>query len=251
VNEEFARQFLPNTNPIGGHFGVGGNPGRQSDLEIIGVVENAKYDDPREKTQAMAYLPLSQVRPVEVAERRNNLVNVIEVRSIGDPMSMAGEVRQVMTEIAPELPLLQVTTLADDVRDMTKTDIVIADLAGFFGGLALLLTCIGLYGLTAWTVQRRTSEIGVRAALGANRRTVISMVMREALAQAVPGILIGIPATLAATRLIASQLYGVNPFDPRSILAAVFVLLLCIAVAGYLPARQASRIDPAVALRYE
>ena len=119
------------------------------------------------------------------------------------------------------------------------------------GGLALLLTCIGLYGLTAWTVQRRTSEIGIRAALGARRGTVIAMVIREALAQSVPGILIGIPATLAATKLIASQLYRVSPFDPRNILAAVLVLLLCIAVAGYLPARRASRIDPAVALRYE
>ena len=147
--------------------------------------------------------------------------------------------------------MLRVDTLSDHIGRVLNQENVIAVLAMFFGLLALALACVGLYGLMAYMVQRRTSEIGIRMALGANRGMVIAMVLREALFQGVVGILIGIPAAFAATQLVANQLYGVSPTDPQHSATAALVLILCISIAGYLPARRAVEVDPMVALRCE
>ena len=147
--------------------------------------------------------------------------------------------------------MLRVDTLSDQIRRELNQENVIAVLTMCFGLLALVLACVGLYGLMAYVVQRRTSEIGIRMALGANRGMVIGMVLREALFQGVVGILIGIPAAFAATQLVASQLYGVSPSDPRHAAMAALVLILCIMIAGYVPARRAAKVDPMVALRCE
>jgi len=147
----------------------------------------------------------------------------------------------------PGLPLLRIETLSDHVGQTLRQERSVAVLASFFGFVALVLSCVGLYGLMAYLVQRRTSEIGIRIALGAR----IGMVIREALAQSAAGIVVGIAMTFAATRLIASQLYGVNPADPQNATAAASILIACLAVAGYLPARRASRIDPIRAQRQE
>ncbi len=252
VSEEFVRRFLQNENPIGRHFGIGGER-NAGDLEIVGVVANAKYDSPREELIPMAFLPLLQARAGESAlsSDLSNFASVIEVRSAGRPETIAAEVRHALAEIDPGLPVLRVSTLSGNINLMLNQENVIAALAMFFGFLALLLSCLGLYGLMAYAVQRRTSEIGIRIALGAGRVSVTGMVVREALVQGFIGIAIGIPAAFVALRVVANQLYGVSPNDPKYAAAAALVLLLCISLASYIPARRASRVDPLVALRYE
>jgi ABC-type antimicrobial peptide transport system permease subunit len=147
--------------------------------------------------------------------------------------------------------VLRVSTLSENVDLMLNQENVIATLATFFGFMALLLSCLGLYGLMAYAVQRRTSEIGIRMALGARRTSVTGMVLREALVQGCAGILIGVPAAFAALRLIVNQLYNVSPNDPKYCAGAALILLLCSALAACFPALRAARVDPVIALRYE
>jgi ABC-type antimicrobial peptide transport system permease subunit len=201
----------------------------------------------------MAFLPFLEAQGSEPASAadESNFANVIEVRSTGRPNAIAAEVRHALTEIDPGLPVLRVSTLSDNIDLMLNQENVIASLAVFFGLVALVLSCLGLYGLMAYAVQRRTSELGIRIALGARRGAVVGMVIREALVQGFIGVVIGIPAVFAALRFVANQLYGVSPTDPEYSAAAALVLLLCIAAASYFPARRASRVDPVVALKYE
>jgi macrolide transport system ATP-binding/permease protein len=255
VSEAFVRYFFPNENPLGKRIGIGDDEKGRGDIEITGVVADAKYDDPAEEAPSMVFLPLLQSKrgasDSGTGEDEANFIRSIEVRAAGNPAAIAGRVRQTLAEIDPDLPVFRVDTLSSYTGQMLNQQNVIADLAGFFGILALVLTCVGLYSLTAWMVERRTSEIGVRVAMGASRGRVVAMILREAWIQCAVGILIGVPAAFAAIRLIASQLYGVSPTDPASSVAAALVLILCITVAGYLPARRASRLEPTVALRYE
>ena len=159
--------------------------------------------------------------------------------------------RQAIAAVDPNLPVLRVDTLSEQVDRALSTENVVANLAAFFGAAALALTCVGLYGLTAWSVQRRTREIGIRIALGARRDAVIAMVIREVLRQAAIGTLVGVPAAFVALTLIRSALYGVSPADLQHSAIATLVLVGCILAAGYLPARRASRIEPMEALRHE
>lgn len=253
VDEEFVRTFFPNENPVGRRFGIGGER-HAGDFEIVGVVGNAKYDSPREELIPMAFLPLPNGKASQSgsSDDESDFANVIEVRSsTAHPGTVAAEVRHALAEIDPRLPVLRISTLSENIKLMLNQENVIAALAIFFGLVALLLSCLGLYGLMAYSVQRRTSEIGIRIALGAQRPAVIRMVVREALLQGLTGVIIGIPAAFAALRVVTNQLYGVSPNDPKYSVAAALVLLLCIAIAGYVPALRASRVDPLTALRYE
>jgi predicted permease len=255
VTEAFVRRYFPTENPIGKRFGLGDNS-HSGDLEIIGVVEDAKYNSPRDEPQPMAFLPLLQVKPEEGESLQSpqyisNFVETIVVHTSRDPNAIAGDIRQALAEIDPNLPVMRINTLSSQIGRTLNQENAVAQLAGFFGLAALVLACVGLYGLMAYAVERRTSEIGIRMALGAYRGSVIGMVIREVLMQGIVGIVIGVAGALAAARLIANRLYGIESTDPVTLAAAALTLLLCITMAGYVPARRASRIDPIRALRHE
>jgi ABC-type antimicrobial peptide transport system permease subunit len=191
------------------------------------------------------YMPFAQTY-------QESMANVIfEVRTAGDPAAIGDSARKVISDFDPHLNVVWVRTVNRLVTDVLSTDIMIAKLSSFFGGLALLLACIGLYGVMSYTVNGRTKEIGLRMALGAQRPTVLWMVLREVMTLVLIGVAVGIPAALAASHSLSSLLFGLNSADPIS-LAAVILLLSSVALlAGLIPARRAIKVDPLVALRYE
>jgi predicted permease len=253
INESMARSFFGNESPIGRRFGFSNSVGRcpgasepdpASQIEIIGVVKDVKYASLRNEGRAMFYLPYYQA-----TTGRGQMTLV--VRTAGDPTSVATAVRREARAMDPAMPMFEVETLAAQVAASLQQERLLATLSSGFGLLALLLSCLGLYGILSYTVARRTSEIGVRMALGADRRDVLWLVLRDALRLVLVGAALGVPASLAAARLVASQLFGISAADPGAVVTATLALLVVAAVAGYLPARRATRVDPLVALRCE
>ncbi len=244
INETMARYFFPHQNPLGHHFGFGDH-NHSGDIEVVGVVRDAKYNDLREKPPRMVYCPAVQMTG------EDRYLYEVEVRTAGDPATMAAGVRRTIAEIDKNLPLTQVTTLNEQVDRSLNQERLVARLSSFFGLLALLLACIGLYGIMAFAVVRRTNEIGVRMALGARASDVQWMVLREALLLVGVGMVVGLMVALGSSRLIASQLFGLTPADPVTISVATFFLAGVATLACYLPARRASRVEPMLALRYE
>ena len=174
-----------------------------------------------------------------------------QVRYNGDEAAVASAIRTAVREVAPAVPPVRIHTMSELMGESLTTERLISQLSGFFGLLALVLALIGLYGVMAQNVASKTNEIGVRVALGARPRDILRMVLRETIILTAIGVALGLPSILAANRWIASQLYGLTPLDPVTIGVAVLVLAAVTAVAGYIPARWASRLDPTVALRYE
>jgi predicted permease len=247
INETFARRFFPNENPIGQHFGMG-DASHSGDYEVVGVVEDAKYQDTRGPAYATFFLPLLQVPP---GEPLNGWVRAIELHVAGKPENLEPAVRKAIANVAPHLIVLNMMSFGEQVARNFNQERLIARLTELFGALALILACVGLYGVTAYSVARRTNEIGIRMALGADRRNVLGLVLRAAIVQLGLGLAIGIPAALAGGNLLASQLFGVKSYDPVILGVAAVVLAGCAIVAAYVPARRATRVDPLVALRYE
>jgi predicted permease len=243
INESMARRFFGNENPIGRRFGFN-LPLRGPAIEIIGMVKDTKYKSLREEGRAMFYLPFYGANT-----GRGQMTLV--VRTVGDPMPVASALRREVRTMDTRMPMFEVETLASQVAASFREERLLAMLSSGFGILALLLSCLGLYGILSYTVARRTNEIGIRMALGADRRDVLWLVMRDAMRLVLLGVLLGIPAALAAARLITSHLFGVGAADPLAIGLAALVLLTVASVAGYLPARRATRVDPLVALRDE
>jgi predicted permease len=239
VNETLARQYFGDRNPVGLRFGLGDNP---DNIEIIGVVADAKYFNLRQNPLPMAYYPFQQVMPA----RMNSLI----VRAQGDALSVAASLRNAIIGIRPDL-LQDVRTLSSQIDDSLFTERMLAQISGFFGALALALTCIGLYGIVAQGVTRRIHEIGIRIALGAVRGDVVRMVLGETLMVSAAGLAIGVPLAVWLTRFIGSFLYGVKANDPMVLGGAMLTLLAASLLAGYLPARRAAKVDAVVALRYE
>ncbi|HZY64002.1 MAG TPA: ABC transporter permease [Edaphobacter sp.] len=241
ISESMARQLFPGGSPIGRTYGTGDST-HDTDIEVVGVVKDVKFGSLQEKTQFVDYFPAAQ---------RQFYLNDLEVRYTGSFDAVLGEVRQAIRQIDPNLPLSNATTLDEQVSRSIANQRVVAQLSAFFGALAVFLSCIGIYGLMSYVVTRRTNEIGIRMALGAERTQVRWMIMREILVLVAIGIAIGIPAVLATNRLISNMLFGLKGSDPLTLFAAVAMLLAVAAIAGYLPSQRASRIEPMVALRYE
>jgi predicted permease len=253
VNQAFADKFFPNQDPLGKRFGLGGQQHR-ADYEIAGVVESVRFRNPRLPTPPMFFLPLLQMWPNEWNSptlARSNLIGNIELRVTGRPASFATQIQRALGDIDPNLTVLNVTTIPEQLRQQLGHEHLIASLMELFGVVALLLASVGLYGVTAHSVTRRTSEIGIRMALGATRTTVVRMILRSVFIQIGVGMLIGLPLALGAGRLLADQLYGVNSADPFILIAVVFTLGLAALVAGLRPAWIASSTDPVQALRTE
>jgi predicted permease len=242
VNKSMAYRLFGSGNPIGRRFGKGRESGYP--WEIVGVVNDAKDAAARDQGRMMFYVPYGQ----DVAHLRSMCLTV---RTSGSPNSAAAQIREQLHSIDPNLPVLKIDTIEQQLDSQLVQDRLISAIAGFFGVLAVLLACLGLYGVMSYMVARRTNEIGVRMAMGATRGQVLTRVLQESLALVAAGILIGLPATIAAARLIANRLFGVGASDPATIGSAVLLLIAVAALAGLLPARRASKVDPMVALRYE
>jgi predicted permease len=244
VTQAFAKSYFHDENPIG-RRATFDEDSDKNDFEIVGVVGDSKYDSAKEKADRTVYRPIMQVQD-QLA-----FPNVFELRTLGEPLNLSAEVRAAIAQVNDKLPVLNVTSLRVQTDESLRQEKLTAQLVSFFGLLGLLLSCVGLYGIMAHAVVRRTNEIGVRMALGAERRDIVWMVLKESLMLVGFGLVIGLPASWAAAHLISNQLFGLRPSDPVTLVTAATFLTLVAALAGYLPARRASRVDPLVALRYE
>jgi len=255
VNEAFVKKFFPKEDPIGRHFGVFDQQfaGR---FEIVGVVADAKYVNPRSEVRTMYFRPLTQqqqvTEPNEVmAEGRSMYIDSVTLHFSNPPQNVDATVRRTLADIDPNLTITDLHSLDYQVSDNFTQERLIARLTTLFGLLALALAAVGLYGITSYAVARRTGEIGLRMALGADRDSVVRMVMRGAFVQVGIGLAIGIPVAILGGRFMASQLFQVRSWDLVSMGTAIAVLSAAAALAGFVPARRAASIEPMEALRIE
>jgi predicted permease len=243
VNERFARYYFGNANPIGRRIGFGGDPGTPTPIEIIGVVKDAKYTGVRDDIPRQVFFAFAQ--------GDNPGQATIYARAAQDPAAAFSGARRSVREMDSNVPIFNMRTLERQIDRALLTERVVATLSSAFGALATLLAVIGLYGLMAYTVSRRTREVGLRMALGAVAGDVLWLVMREVMVLVGIGVVLGLAAAWGFSRLIGNQLYGVSPNDPLTIVAAACGLTLIALVAGYIPAFRAARVNPVTAVRYE
>jgi putative ABC transport system permease protein len=242
VSEALARHYFCNADPIGRLVSIPGFVGDSSWIQIVGETRDIKFHDLRETDALVLYLPLFQL-PEGGA--------TFEVRTALDPAFVQNTALDAVRSLDPRMPVHSVKTLDSQLDDSLAQERLVGSLSGVFAGLALLLTSVGLYGLMAYTVNRRTSEIGIRMALGADRGQVARMVLRETLLLVVGGLVVGLPVAFFASRLIASQLFQIKPWDPITFLGACALMMVATMAASYIPARRAASIDPLQALRTE
>jgi predicted permease len=252
INDAFARKFFPNEDPIGRHFGSA-DPGHSGDFEIVGIVENTKYRNEK-AADPMFFLPMLQTENYTNARSASYqtwalFIDSVQLQVAGRPQDVYPEVQSALAGIDPNMPVLNLTTLENQISVRFNNPRLIARLTALFGLVALILACVGLYGVAAYAVVCRTSEIGIRLSLGASRGNVIGMMLRSVMSPVGLGLAIGIGAALAAGNLIASQLFGVKSYDPAVMLAAILVLVMSAIIAAVIPARRAASIDPIRALR--
>jgi len=250
VNQTFVRQYFPKQNPLGKRLTEGNSSGTGGDgveveqtkrkcWEIIGVAGDTKYNSLRRDIHPMVYVPLTGGGAH------------FELRTARDPSAQIPAVRKLVKRTDSSLPIFGVRTQSQRIEELLTQERVIARLASFFGFLALLLACIGLYSLLSYQVARRTREIGIRMALGAELHDVTKLIIARGISLTLVGFGVGVAGGLVLTRLISSLLYGLTPTDPLTLGVVAAVLVALGAAACYIPARRATRVDPAVALRFE
>ena len=242
VNQKFVKRYFGDANPLGRHIGMGIDPGTKTDIQIVGVVGDTKYESLRDEIPYELYVPAAQSGP-------NG--GTVYVRTPGDPTSMFNTLRAAVRGVDAGVPMYDMRTLDHQMEISLLTERLLATLSSVFGCLATLLAALGLYGVMAFMVARRTREIGIRMALGAGQGSVVWMVLRETLTLAGIGVAIGLVGAYAVTRLIQTQLFGVQPTDLLTMAAASLGIAAVTALAGYIPARRATAIDPMSALRWE
>jgi predicted permease len=242
VNESFARHFFGDENPVGKRFGMRRDTGNE--IEIVGLVRDAKYNTAREKNIKMIYIPFRQ-------DLGHLYSMCLTVRTTHESPGLTARIRDELRSLDRGLPILGIESIEQQLDQSLVQERLIATLSGFFGALALLLASMGLYGVMSYIAARRTNEIGIRLALGATRSGVLWMALRETVLLVIVGIAIGVPAALAAGRLISTLLFGVSASDPLTVGGAIALMIAVATLAGFVPARRASKVDPMVALRYE
>jgi predicted permease len=243
VNEAAVRMYFGTENPIGRRIGLG--PGAQPDIEIVGVVGDTKFNGLRQPVPRLVYTPALQQDvfvPTGVT---------FEVRTAGDPLGLVNGIQHEVQALDKTLPIYNIRSLSTEISDSLIRERLTTRLSILFSALALLLACVGLYGLLAYRVVEKNHEIGLRMALGAKKGDVLKMVMGRGLRLVTIGIGIGIAAALALTRFLSTLLYGVKPTDELTFIEVSLLLTCVVLLASYIPARRATKVDPMVALRYE
>ena len=245
INENFARQYFPGRNPIGQRFGLVDEmvPVSPQDIEVIGVIPDRKYRDLRETPPAQAYFPYFE-------DAHFRFMNIY-LRTQADPHLIENELRERMRHFDPHVPIVGLQAVDEQIGFSLRTERLVASLSAVFGGLATLLAAIGLYGVLAYTVTRRTREFGLRVALGALQRDVVWLVMRDGLILIAAGLAVGVPLAFALSTLVRSQIFGLRPHDPVTLVSSTVALALVACLAGLIPALRASRVDPLQSLRNE
>jgi predicted permease len=246
INQKLAQQFYPGVNPIGRKFhGISaGMNGEQLPFEIVGISADTYYNNLRTDPPSTYYVPYRQIHDVSGGM-------TYEIRTHVEPESLIPLLRRAVQSVDQNLPLIDVRTQTEQIDDTIQQERIFADLTAGFGFLALTLASIGIYGIMAYSVARRTNEIGIRLALGAQARQILTMILRETSWLAAIGVAVGLGAALPLTRFLESMLFGLKPNDPATMIGSAAILFAAALLAGFVPARRASRVQPMQALRHE